>query len=85
MVVLSSKNRILAGVLKVKQVAKKSSPSIFIIIIIVIIVSVSIMVFVIMFIFVSTLDLDYLVYLTPIQPYSPARRTVINRCLVPLL
>ena len=43
------------------------------------------MVLVIMFVFVATLDLGYLVYLTPIQPYSPARRTVINRCLVPLL
>jgi len=78
------KNRILAGVLEGKQVTKKSSPSILITIIIVIIVSVSIMIFVIMFIFVSTLDLDYLVYLALVQPYSPARRTVINRCLVPL-
>src|SRR6476620_3536109 len=78
--------RILVELLKVKQVTKESSlsPFIIIIMIIVIILSVSIMIFVIMFVFVLTMNLGYLVYLTPIQPYSSTRRTIINRCFVPL-
>lgn len=51
--------------------------------VVIIVFSISIMVSVIMFVFVATLDLGYLVNFSSIQPHPFARRTVVDKSLVP--